>query len=359
MHLLGLYSVTAFSFNSTTWTIICFFVPLRAGNASQVLDTVLQILARLGAPVAKTKTEGPRTCVSFLGILIDTRKMELWISAEKLVRLQTLLAEWNRKETCRQKDLESFLGHLSHAASVVRPGRIFLRFLFSLLARTSNPHHHIRLNDIAKADIRWRATFLTGWNECSFIPCQAPDVHVFSDASGSYGCGAFVSHIGWFQLQWPSSWDAFPITEKELLPIVIASALWGGSWRGRHICIHCDNMAVVQMLRAQTGRGGVVIHLLRCLSFFAARYSFHFSTVHIPGTHNTAAGALSRNHMSLFFSIIPQVPNWPIPPPLLQLLVTRMPDWGSQDWIAMFEAFFSKGCHVPPSPPTALVSANT
>ena len=51
---------------------------------------------------------------------------------------------------------------------------------------------------------------------------------------------------------------------------------------------------------------------------------------------NRAADALSRNSLPLFFSLIPQVPRWVIPPPLLELLVTQLPDWGSQDWIALF-----------------------
>ena len=43
------------------------------------------------------------------------------------------------------KDLKSFLGHLCHAASVVRPGRTFLRALFTLVHRTNFPHHYVRL----------------------------------------------------------------------------------------------------------------------------------------------------------------------------------------------------------------------
>ena len=69
--------------------------------------------------------------------------------------------------------------------------------------------------------------------------------HVFSDASGSYGCGVFSVPMGWCQLRWPASWSSVNNTEKELLPIVIAGALWGHWWRGRHICFHCDNRAVV------------------------------------------------------------------------------------------------------------------
>ena len=43
---------------------------------------------------------------------------------------------WLDKKACTKKGLESFLGHLCHAATVVHPGRTFLRALFSLL-------HHV------------------------------------------------------------------------------------------------------------------------------------------------------------------------------------------------------------------------
>lgn len=56
---------------------------------------------------------------------------------------------------------------------------------------------------------------------------MATFVEVFWDASGSFGCGAFVSSLGWFQLQWPVDWHVFNITDKGLVPIVLASALWG------------------------------------------------------------------------------------------------------------------------------------
>ena len=335
-----------------------FFGAPRTTEASDPLTTVLRVFNILGVPIATSKTEGPSTCVTFLGMLLDSRRMELRLPPAKLTRLQALLATWVGRESCRRKELESFLGHLSHAASVVRPGRVFLRLLFSLLARTTQPHYHIRLNTVARADIQWWATFLTGWNGRSLLPHQAPDIHVYTDASGSYGCGAVVTHFGWLQLCWPVSWQPVNITEKELLPIVMATALWGSFWQGKHVCFHCDNMAVVQILRAHTGRGDIVLHLLHCLFFFLARYNIHLSAVHIPGTLNTAADALSRNHMSLFFSIVPQVPNWPIPLSLMELLVTQRPDWGSRDWTAMFLACFGREWQLPHSHPITLANGN-
>ncbi len=95
-------------------------------------------------------------------------------------------------------------------------------------------------------------------------------------------------------------------------------------------------MAVVAILRSNSGRGELVSHLLRCLFFYASCYNFSYSVVHIPGVTNTAADALSRGNLSLFLSLYPKVPCQSIPLALVQLLVTDRPDWGSSHWINMF-----------------------
>ena len=159
---------------------------------------------------------------------------------------------------------------------------------------------------------------------------------MFSDASGSFGCGALSETQGFYQLKWPPNWEASDITVKELLPIVISAGIWGRAWQQKHVRFHCDNMAVVEILRSSTGRGPKVANLLQCLFFYSAYYSFQFSVVHVPGLSNTAADALSRNNLMLFASLFPQVKPCTIPQSLKDLLVTAMPDWGSTSWTNMF-----------------------
>ena len=64
----------------------------------------------------------------------------------------------------------------------------------------------------------------------------------FSDDSGSWGCGAaWESH--WFQVQW-TDWPGFSVAEiaaNELLPIILAVAVWGRYWFGKAVRCHCDN----------------------------------------------------------------------------------------------------------------------
>ncbi len=111
----GLFRIgQAYSARSTISTISFIGAP-NTDEGARALTTALQVLQHLGVPVAEHKMEGPSTSGCFLGILIDTRNLELRLPREKIERLRTLLQSWQAKKACKRKELESFLGHLSHA----------------------------------------------------------------------------------------------------------------------------------------------------------------------------------------------------------------------------------------------------
>ena len=147
-----------------------FFGRPGSGEASSTLSVVMGACDHLGVPIANHTTEGPATSLTFLGILIDTIQFELRLPHDKLIHLQAQSAEWVGKKARTRKELESFIGHLSHAASVVKQGRTFLHELFRLLKVARSPHHYVRLPLGARADILWWSYFLRDWNGCSFFP---------------------------------------------------------------------------------------------------------------------------------------------------------------------------------------------
>ena len=142
---------------------------------------------------------------------------------------------------------------LSHVATVVRQGRISLRHLFVLLASAhSRKVFAVHLDHMARADLLWWLYFLQSWNGSMFFTVTTDaSVHVYSNASGSFGCGAFVCYSLWFQICWPSSWASVNIAVKELVLVVVAAALWGHHWRGAKVCFHSDNLAVVAILHTR------------------------------------------------------------------------------------------------------------
>ena len=144
--------------------------------------------------------------------------------------------------------------------------------------------------------------------EWGFAPLEPrkgpPDIEVWSDASGSWGCGAFSQNC-WLQHQWLPKSDSLSIAVK-MIPVVLAVALWGHTWKEKIVCFNSDNQAVVAVLSSKDRRDSVLAHLLHCLCLFAARHTFWFWAKHVPGQLNGAADALSRNQMIRFFESSPQ-----------------------------------------------------
>jgi len=96
------------------------------------------------------------------------------------------------------------------------------------------------------------------------------------------------------------------ISPKELVPIVIAVALWAPYWSGQRICCYCDNSADVFTVNKGTTRDPQLMRLMRALYFFCASYNVTVSARHIPGVLSTSADALSRGNLPTFLALNPQ-----------------------------------------------------
>ena len=280
-----------------------FIGPPKRDTCAASLQIALQVCSRLGMPVSHHKTVGPSTKLTFLGIQIDTKAMLLSLAQDKLARISAIVLSWRSKRSASKQELQSLIGHLSHAATVVQHGRTFLRRMIDLVKLAKQPHHHLRPSAEFRSDLHWWAMFLPKWNGKSMLRQPDPRHFITSDASGSWGCGAFSSSGSWFQLQWPSSWSHYHIAAKEMVPVVIAIAVWGADWPSQPVLVHSDNMAVVCAISSGSAKDPLLMHLLRCLHFFLAHFDISLTASHIAGVHNTAADALSRNNLPRFFSM--------------------------------------------------------
>jgi len=133
-------------------------------------------------------------------------------------------------------------------------------------------------------------------------PCSGtlqPQFILFSDASGSWGCGACWSNQ-WFHLGWPVNLQILFIAVKELIPVITAAALFGHQWRGHLIQLSVDNMSVVHVLNSTYSRDPHLMHLICIVVFLAAHFDFWFQAQRIEGKYNNLADALSRNNVPLF-----------------------------------------------------------
>ena len=73
------------------------------------LSLALQLCQELGLPVMQEKVVGPSTVLDFLGIVIDSNKMELRLPHDKLSRLKHLIQAWLGKKSCTKRQLLSLI----------------------------------------------------------------------------------------------------------------------------------------------------------------------------------------------------------------------------------------------------------
>ena len=170
-----------------------------------------------------------------------------------------------------------------------------------------------------------------------------PTVTLTSDASGTWGCGAYVGKH-WFRLPWIGVILEAHITVKELVPIVIAALMWGQEWKGMLVQVRCDNAAVVAIVNSGSSRNSQAMHLRRCLAFLAAKGDFRLRAVHIRGVKNVAADALSRNNLNVFRSCCPQAypQETAVPPDILDVVLLQEPDWMARSWTELWRFTLDK-----------------
>ena len=94
----------------------------------------------------------------------------------------------------------------------------------------------------------------------------------------------------WFQLEWIPRGRDKPIALKEYPPIVIACVILGSKWRGQTAAVKSDNTAAVVVINSRSGHVPKMMHLLRCLFVFEARYNCRAEPSRIPGKMERFSG---------------------------------------------------------------------
>ena len=191
----------------------------------QSLAIALEICCRLGVLVAIKKIEGPSSFISYLGLLIHTQKGEIPLPKEKLSHLLEELESWQGRKACTNRNLLSLISQFHHAALGVVPGRPFIWVLIELSKVPKHLNQVVWLNLSARKDIEWWLIFAWFWIRVTFLPFGQAWTSLTSDASGSWGWGAFWIDR-WFQLQWADRLHPQDVSAKELVPILFGADLW-------------------------------------------------------------------------------------------------------------------------------------
>ena len=300
---------------------------------AEALQTLIQLLRKLGFMIHWGKVVDPTTCITFLGVELDSVAMALRLPDEKLLSLKQELQGSLRRNRFTKRQLQSLAGRLSWAASVVRGGRVFLRRIFNTIRMLRHNAHRVRVTPGVRKDLLWWSNFIDTFNGRSTLLDQRPIECVFSDACDEGAGGSFGGD--WFYFNWSQDWPKaanFHINEKEVAAVAIAAYRWAPFWRNKHIIIYSDNTVTVSALNKGTCRNPEIMKCIRSLFWLSAKLNFHLSAKYLPGVKNIAADSASRVgtpgyletlwpytdaspiqfHMSTktYFFLLDRFPNW-------------------------------------------------
>lgn len=290
------------------------------------LNKFLNMADTLGIPIKHEKTVLPCTTLTFVGIELDSVKMEKRLPLDKLVKIRGLLEEFKKRRKVKLVELQSPIGLLNFACSVVTPGRTFLRRLIDLTVGLKQPHHRRHLNCEARADLEAWATFSEHFNGKSmFLSDQwltSSSLDLYTDSS-NIGYGGYLGNK-WFAGTWPEKWNKFHITIKELFPIVLAVELFSAQLQNKCIIFHTDNIAVSHVINKQTSKEPTIMKLVRRLVVQCLRFNILFKSQHLAGSMNYLSDYLSRQQIPEFLRVFPHPSPLRIPVPESSLILSMV-----------------------------------
>lgn len=165
-----------------------FLIAAESPNKCRTsLQNFLHFCEDLGIPMAPEKNEGPVHVLQFAGIELDCGRKKFstcltvichseldggnqnWIVAWKKFQNFNRNLPLAKQKKVTLKDLQSLIGLLNFACSVIIPGRVFLCRLINLTIAIKKPYHFIRLNKEVKNDLRIWQNFLDSFNGKSFF----------------------------------------------------------------------------------------------------------------------------------------------------------------------------------------------
>lgn len=272
------------------------------------------LLCEFGLAISLPKFEGPLQRLEFLGIVIDSGAETLEISVARKAELLGLLCAFGKRKASSVRRVQSLLGKLSFAATVLPGARPFLRRIIDTVAGRRGGQ--VRLHAGFRSECRYWRDHITAWNGKE--KWRAPEAAAFvfaSDASTSgfaYGlesCARDKMEVLPAGMRpgdvRSGSWSACTgdavrqqhskhIQWGEFFCPLASAVEFGGFLANSHVIFVVDNESDVHVINRLRSREPRVAQLLRCLCHSAAQHNFSFKAVHRPGVHNVLMDWASR-----------------------------------------------------------------
>lgn len=182
--------------------------------------------------------------------------------------------------------MQSLIGVLNFACSVIQPGRAFLRRMINMTMQVSESQKFVFLTKESKEDMRLWLKFLDKFNGISMFLNEnflsSLTLELYTDSAQSLGY-AGIYRSRWFYGAFPEDWKKLNIMTLEFYPILLALVIWGPLWRNHSVLFFTDNEALVSVINKQTSRDKQVMIMVRFMVLHCLNYNILFKAKHIRG----------------------------------------------------------------------------
>ena len=86
------------------------------------LSSMILTFKNLNIPISAAKTEGPSQIIQFMGIILDSGKMEARLPEDKVERIRSALSTFQSQRSTTLQELQSLIGILNFASKVILQG---------------------------------------------------------------------------------------------------------------------------------------------------------------------------------------------------------------------------------------------
>ena len=200
-------------------------------------------------------------------------------------------------------------GSLNYFTRAYPIGRAYIRRIYDLIGGRPN-HFWATMNKEVKEDLKvWLTSLELKVAPRSFIeakPEWGDDIKLFTNASrvrvggfwqGQYFAAGWRKGVAEDQEKASTAW-------LEIIGVAIAVELWGDKLKNRHVVLHCDSQAVVEMVNKLTSKSARCMAFVRRIAEMEMRNNLRIQLKYIESKKNEIADALSRLQFSRFHKIV-------------------------------------------------------
>ena len=269
-------------------------------DAWSSFNAMRRILHAVGADEAHEKAVPPTTRLEFLGNTVDTVKMTIEVSEDRMEELGKLLHVWETRTSYSKKQLQSLIGKLSFITNCVRPGRIFLSRLIGKLSGAKKQQNTVD-QEMLK-DIKWWNKFLPEYNGVSMLWLHDRwdcDNLLASDVSLIGGGATNMESKQYFHMKFPKEilQQTTNIAQLEMYTLLISVKLWAPELVGKVVRFSTDNQIVMYAVNKGPVQGHVHTEMFKGIGISNSNTSdSDESTVHSKQTQYFARRIIEMVH---------------------------------------------------------------